>query len=91
MTGYEADPDEVFAIVDLAIEMEDMADPTLLYIQASKRATLHEAAAVRMHDLRAEALQRLADDGMTVRAIAGHVGLSGTRVQQLLTRAKAEL
>jgi hypothetical protein len=88
--GYEADSDEVDTIVARLLDDEDLADPTLMYIQATKQMVLHTAVADRLGALRAEAVRRLCedDDGMSYQATADHLGLSKPRVQQLVAATR---
>ena len=81
--GYAADPDEVKAIVNEAVDLEDLADPTLLYIRGSQIRALHTAVAAEGGRLCREAVQRLQADGMSLQAIADHLGISKPRAQQL--------
>lgn len=83
--GYEADPDEVEALVNGLLDEEDLSDPTLMYVRATKQQVLHAAVAERLGQLRSEAVSRLSAD-MSYRSIASHLGLSLARVQQLLAR-----
>lgn len=87
--GYEAEPQEVEALLDGLLDEHDLADPTLMYIEASKQMVLYTAVAERLGLLRAEAVQRLCNTGLSYQQVADHLGLSKPRVQQLVAQATA--
>ena len=83
--GYAPDPEETAAILAEEIDVEDLADPTLLYVRASQLQARYAALAAEATRLRREAIQRLHDGGkgMSLQAIADHLGISKPRAQQL--------
>ena len=85
--GYEADPAEVRALIDQQVDVEDLADPTLLYVRATQLHVLHTAIANELAQLRAEAAGRLHADGMSYARIAAHLGMSRGRAQQLVGKS----
>jgi len=89
--GYEADPREVAALVEREVDAEDRSDPTMLYVRASALHAHHTAVAREMTKLRAQAVLRLSQQGMSYEAIAAHLKISKPRVQQLVNLARAEL
>lgn len=85
--GYEADPVEVQAILDEAIDEEDLSDPTLLYVRATKLQVLYTAVVAELGKLRGQAAVRLNQD-MSYDAIGDHLGISKPRVQQLVNSTR---
>jgi hypothetical protein len=88
--GYEADPDDVAAIVATEVDDEDRSDPTLLYVRAAKVQVLHTAVAREMTSLKAQACLQLKHSGESYASIAAHLGISKPYVQQLIALAKSE-
>lgn len=86
--GYEPDPRDVKAILDGLFDTDDLADPTLMYIQATKMQALHTAVVDQLGQLRAAAVQQLCNTGLSYQQAADHIGLTKPRVQQLLMRAR---
>ena len=87
--GYAAESEEVRALVEQQIDVEDLADPTLLYVRATKLHATFTAAAAECTRLRAEAAARLHTDGMSYARIAAHLGgMSRGRAQQLVEQGR---
>lgn len=82
--GYEADPDDVAAMLDQEIDAEDRDDPTLLYVRATQVAARYTAALAELTKVRAEAVHRMSLAGSSYAQIARTTGLSRPRVQQLV-------
>lgn len=86
--GYEAEPEEVAAIIAAEIDDEDRADPTLLYLRATKLQVLLTAVCRELGKVRGQAAVQLNAD-MSYDEIAEHLGISKGRVQQLVTGARS--
>ena len=90
--GYESESDEVRALVEQQLDVEDLADPTLLYVRATKLHAMFTAAALECTRLRAEAAAQLSADGMSYAAIAAHLGgMTRGRAQQLVEQGRRSL
>jgi hypothetical protein len=86
--GYEAEPEETRQLLDELIDVEDLADPTLLYVRVTKLLAHYQHVVSELASLRAEAVGRLHTDGMSYARISEHLGLSRARVQQLVEQSK---
>ncbi len=84
--GYAPNPAEVREILDTAVDLEDLADPTLKFIRGGQIQALHTAVAAEGSRLRREAVQELQASGMSLQQIADHLKISKPRAQQLARR-----
>jgi DNA-directed RNA polymerase specialized sigma24 family protein len=84
--GYEADPDEVAAILAAELDDEDRADPTLLYVRATALSARHTQLLAELSKLRAQAVARIYRDspGASYADVGAKLGISRGRVQQFV-------
>jgi hypothetical protein len=87
INGYEADPDEVEAIVAALVDQEDYDDPARLYARATSLLATYADVIGKIGQLRAEAVARIAADTASYAKTAEQLGLSKPRVQQLVKAA----
>jgi hypothetical protein len=89
VSSQEVDPAQVAAILTADLADVDRADPTLLYTRTVHLIARYNAVLAELALLRADAVERLHDDGqgMSLRKLGTHLGISGGRVQQLIERA----
>lgn len=69
--------------------LETVADSLDRYRLATEQEALHRAAARRMVELRAMAALELHENGASYRHIAGGIGLTRARAQQLVQQGRA--
>lgn len=90
--GYEADPDDVQALLDVVLaDVADEPDPAIRYVMLTKSLVLHQALVGRIADERARAVAAMhTPGGMSYSQITEALGLgSRSRAQQLVERGRA--
>lgn len=85
--GYEADPDDVSAILAATFDEDDQRDPMIGYMTATKALALYEAVAVELRGARALAVKALADE-TSYQKTADLLGLHKSRIGVLVQEAK---
>ena len=70
--------------------LEDVPDPQERYRRATEELAEHQAAVERLSAVRAHAAADAYDLGTSVRGLAEQLGVSPSRVHQLIQEAKAQ-
>jgi DNA-directed RNA polymerase specialized sigma24 family protein len=70
--------------------LEGVPDPKERYRRATEELEKHQQAVEALSSVRAAAAAAAYDDGESVRALAGRLGVSPSRVHQLIHEAKAQ-
>jgi len=84
--GWGVEPAEVDALLDAVVGDRNDTDLAHWYAHLSSRQALLTAAASRVADLRAGTVAGMHAEGLSYARIAGTVGMSRARVQQLVER-----
>jgi hypothetical protein len=89
--GYEADPDEVEALLNDALgDITEEPDPVIRYTMLSKLLVLHDVVVGRIASERARAVAAMhTPGGMSYAQIGEAIGVSRSRAQQLVVRGRA--